>query len=60
MGASLGARFDVGGVTLGPEVRGGLALTPLSDDDVTVLGGTVRLSGDFRFNHVSLGLTLGL
>ena len=60
VGASLGARFDVGGLALGPEVRGGLALTPLSDDEVTVLGGRVRLAGDFRFNHVSLGLTVGL
>ena len=60
LGASLGARFDVGGVTLGPELRGGLALTPLSDDAVTALGGAVRLAGDFRFDHVSLGLTVGL
>ena len=60
VGASLGARFDLGGVTVGPEVRGGLALTPLSDDAVTAFGGTVRLAGDFRFNHVSLGLTVGL
>ena len=60
VGASLGARFDVGGVTVGPEIRGGLALTPLSDDDVTAFGGTVRLAGDFRFNHVSLGLTVGM
>ena len=65
VGASLGARFDVGGVTLGPEIRGGLALTPLSDDAVTVfegtpLAGTVRLAGDFRFDHVSVGLTVGI
>ena len=60
LGGSLGARFDVGGVVLGPELRGGLALTPLSDDTVTVLGGAVRLAGDFRFDHVSLGLTVGL
>ena len=58
LGASVGARFDVGGVLLGPELRGGLALTPLSDDRVEVLGGTVRLGGDFRFDHVSLSLTV--
>ena len=60
LGASLGARFDVGGVTLGPELRGGLSLTPLSDDEVSVLGGRVRLAGDFKFDHVSLGLAVGL
>ena len=58
LGGSVGARFDVGGLLLGPEVRGGLALTPLSDDRVEVLGGTVRLGGDFRFDHVSISLTV--
>ena len=60
IGGSLSARFAVGGVRLGPELRGGLAITPLSDDRLDVLGGTVRLGGDFRFNHVSLGLVVGL
>ena len=60
VGGAVGAWFAVGGVRLGPELRGGLAVTPLSDDRVDVLGGTVRLGGDFRFNHVSLGLTVGL
>ena len=60
VGASVGARFRVGGVVRGPELRGGLALTPLSDDRVDVLDGAVRLSGDFRFAHVSLGLTVGV
>ena len=60
LGGSLGARFDVGGLWLGPELRGGLSLTPFSDDEVEVLGGAVRLGGDFRFDHVSLSLTVGV
>ena len=60
VGASLGLEVDVGGVRLGPEVRGGLGLTPFSDDEVQVFGGRVRLGGDFRFNHVSVGLTVGV
>ena len=60
VGGSLGARFEVGGLVLGPELRGGLALTPLSDDRVNLLDGAVRLSGDFRFNHASLSLTVGM
>ena len=64
LGGSVGARFDLGGVTLAPELRGGYALTPLSDDTVfaDVIPGvdtSVRLAGDFRFNHVSLSLTVG-
>ncbi len=59
LGGSVGARFDLGGVSLAPELRGGLSLTPFSDDSVSALGGAVRLSGDFRFNHVSLSLTVG-
>ena len=60
LGASLGVRFRAGGVVIGPEVRGGLALTALSDDRVDLFGGSVQLGGDFRFDHVSLGLTVGL
>ena len=60
VGGSASVQFRVAGLRLGPEVRGGLALTPLSDDRVDVLGGSVRLGGDFRFNHVSLGLVVGL
>ena len=60
VGASFGARFRVGGVVVGPEVRGGVALTPFSDDEVEVLGGRVRLDGGFRFNHVSASLTVGV
>ena len=59
IGGSLSARFALAGVRLGPEVRGGLALTPLSDDRLDAFGGTVRLGGDIRFNHVSLGLVVG-
>ena len=59
LGASAGARFRLRGVVLGPEVRAGYALTPLSDDRVEVFGGSVRLGGDFRFNHLSVSLTLG-
>ena len=59
VGGSLGARFDLGGVVLGPELRAGAALTPFSDDEVEVLGGAVRLAGAFRFDHVSLSLTVG-
>ncbi len=60
VGASLAGRFVVGGVVVGPEVRGGLSLTPLSDDRVEILGGAVRLAGDFRFDHVSASLTLAV
>ena len=60
LGASLGARVRAGGLVLGPELRGGLALTPLSDDRVDLLGGALRLAGDFRFNHASLSLTVGV
>ena len=59
IGASLGVPFRLGGVRVGPEVRGGYALTPFSDDRVDVLGGAVRLAGDFRFHHVSFSLTVG-
>ena len=64
LGGSVGARFVVGGVALAPELRGGYALTPLSDDTIfaDVIPGvdtSVRLAGDFRFNHVSLSLTVG-
>lgn len=58
LGGSVGARFDLGGVVLAPELRGGLSLTPFSDDTVSAFGGAVRLGGDFRFNHVSLSLTV--
>lgn len=60
VGASLGGRFAVGGLVLGPELRGGLALTPFSDDRVEAFGGVLRLGGDFRFDHVSISLTLGV
>ena len=60
VGGSLGARFVVGGLVVGPELRAGLALTPLSDDRVEAFGGALRLAGDFRFDHVSLGLTIGV
>ncbi|WP_412062334.1 hypothetical protein [Rubrivirga sp. IMCC45206] len=60
VGASLGARFRAGGLWLGPELRGGLALTPFSDDTVDAFGGALRLAGDFRLHHVSLSLTLGV
>lgn len=59
LGGSVGARFDLGGVVLAPELRGGYSLTPFSDDAISVLSGAVRLGGDFRFNHVSLSLTVG-
>ena len=60
VGGSLGARFVVSGLVVGPELRAGLSLTPLSDDRVDVLGGALRLAGDFRFDHVSLSLTVGV
>ncbi len=60
LGGSVGARFRVGGVVLGPELRGGVALTPFSDDEVEVLGGRVRLDGAFRFDHASVSLTVGV
>lgn len=60
VGASLGGQFQVGGLVLGPELRGGLSLTPLSDDTVSALGGAIRLAGDFRFDHASLSLTVGV
>ena len=60
VGASVGAQFRVGGVVVGPEVRGGAALTPFSDDEVEALGGRVRLDGAFRFDHVSVSLTVGV
>lgn len=59
LGGSVAARFDLGGLSLAPELRGGLSLTPFSDDAVSAFGGAVRLGGDFRFNHVSLSLTVG-
>ena len=65
LGGSVGARFVVGGLALGPELRGGLALTPLSDDTVVAtdvlpgIDGRIQLAGDFRFDHVSLSLTIG-
>ncbi|WP_420454661.1 hypothetical protein [Rubrivirga sp.] len=60
VGGSVGGRWVVGGLVLGPEVRGGLSLTPFSDDRVEAFGGVVRLAGDFRFDHVSVGLTLAV
>ena len=60
LGASVGARFAVGGVVVGPELRGGLALTPFSDGTVRVLGGAVELDGSFRFDHLSASVTVGL
>ncbi|MEM0964461.1 MAG: hypothetical protein AAGK21_18175 [Bacteroidota bacterium] len=59
VGVSVGTRFRMGGLVLGPEARAGLALTPLSDDEVSVLGGRIRLAGAFRFNHASVSLTVG-
>ena len=63
VGASLALLVPVGaGVRLGPEVRGGYALTPFSDDTLEIaVGGqeaAIRLDGDFRFHHVSGGLTV--
>lgn len=59
-GASVALLVPVGaGVRLGPEVRGGYALSPFSDDTLEIAGGAVRLDGDFRFHHVSAGLTVG-
>ena len=60
LGASVGGRFAVGGVVLGPEVRAGLALTPFSGGALRVLGGAVELDGAFRFDHLSAGVTVGL
>ena len=60
LGASVGGRFAVGGVVFGPEVRGGLALTPFSDGTLRALGGAVELDGSFRFDHLSASLTVGL
>ncbi|MDT7855019.1 hypothetical protein RQM47_00015 [Rubrivirga sp. S365] len=60
LGASVGARFAVGGVVVGPEVRAGLALTPFSDGTITALGGAVELDGSFRFDHLSASVTVGL
>ena len=60
LGASVGARFAVGGVVLGPELRGGLALSPFSDGTLSALGGAVELDGSFRFDHLSASLTVGL
>ena len=60
LGASVGARFVVGGVTIGPEVRGGLALSPFSDGTLSVFGGRVQLDGSFRFDHLSASVTVGL
>ncbi|MGB3543836.1 MAG: hypothetical protein WBA11_13030 [Rubrivirga sp.] len=60
VGASLGLEVETGGVKLRPEVRGGLSLTPFSDDQIEVFGGNVQLGGDFRFNHVSASLTVGV
>lgn len=60
LGGSVGARFAVGGVVLGPEVRGGLALSPFSDGTLDVLGGRVQLDGSFRFDHLSASLTVGM
>lgn len=59
VGASVALLVPVGaGIRLGPEVRGGYALTPFSDDTLEIAGGAVRLDGDFRFNHASAGLTV--
>lgn len=59
VGGSLALLIPVGaGVRMGPEVRGGYALTPFSDDTLEILGGAVRLDGDFRFHHISGGLTV--
>ncbi len=60
LGGSVGGRWVVGGLVLGPEIRGGLSLTPFSDDRIQAFGGVVRLAGDFRFDHVSLGLTIAV
>lgn len=60
VGGSLGARFRVPGLVLGPELRAGLALTPISDDQIEAFGGALRLRGDFRLDHVSLSLTVGV
>ena len=60
LGASVGGQWDVGGLALGPELRGGLALTPFTDDAASALDGRLRLAGEFRFNHASLGLTVGI
>lgn len=59
LGVSAAARFRVGGVTVGPEVRGGVSLTPFSDDRIEALGGAVELDGAFRFDHLSASLTVG-
>ena len=59
VGASVAVLVPVGaGVRLGPELRGGYALSPFSDDTIEVLGGAARLGGDFRFHHASAGLTV--
>ena len=59
VGASVALLVPVGaGVALGPELRGGYALGPFSDDTIDVLGGVARLDGDFRFHHLSGGLTV--
>ena len=59
VGASVALLVPVGaGVRLGPEVRGGYALSAFSDDTLEIAGGAVRLDGDFRFHHISGGLTV--
>lgn len=59
VGASVALLVPVGvGVRVGPELRGGYALSPFSDDTLELLGGLARLDGDFRFHHVSGGLTV--
>ncbi len=60
LGGSVALPLDVGGVTVGPELRAGLALTPFSDDEVEAFGSALRLTGDFRFDHVSVSVTLGV
>ena len=60
LSGSVALPIDVGGLTVGPELRGGLSLTPLSDDEVAAFGGALRLAGDFRFDHVSLSVSVGV
>ena len=60
LGASVGGRFTLGGVAVGPELRGGLALSPFSDGTLRALGGAVELDGSFRFDHLSASVTVGL
>ena len=54
-----GARFDLGPVTLGPEISASLGLARFADDEFRFLGQRIVLDEGFELDNLQIGLTVG-